>query len=80
MNAETEKNSESERVALAREMLEMLKAHTNPSAGTQGVPPRELRLSAHDVHELADGAARLIAATNGVQLNGRPVGQKREGA
>jgi len=91
MNENTSEKAESERVTLAREMFEMLKGHTLPSSGTtfatarrlQDDPPQPTphRLSAHDVHELADGAARLIAATNGLQLNGRPlVAQKREGA
>jgi|GEM_PF-2084295 len=77
-------NGESERVTIAREMFEMLKGHTEsqsprciPVRAGEAVPP--LRMSAHEVHELADGAARLIAATGGAPIL-RPVGAtlKRE--
>jgi hypothetical protein len=72
---QTNERANSERVALAREMFVMLKEHTR-AASVSGMVPSQL--NAHEVHELADGAARLIAAT---APNAAPprIGGKREG-
>jgi len=82
MTEQTNQTDTSERVALAREMFAMLKEHTAPAVPrpvSTGDAAHPLRLSAHEVHELADGAARLIAATAPGAATPR-IGGKREGA
>lgn len=76
MTEQTNETHNSDRVALARDMFVMLKEHTR-AAAVNGMVPSQL--NAHEVHELADGAARLIAAT---APNAAPprIGGKREGA
>lgn len=82
MNDQTTDSDNSARVTLAREMFDMLKERTISSLVQPVLPgdaTRAFRLTAHEVHELADGAARLIAATAPNAAPPRIGGGKREG-